>query len=650
MAASCFEEPNMNGDDSAILFSTSNSPEEYTTTPSSSSYHSSPPPPQHCTNPTYNLIVQNLSYTYLPNKGIPRSFSQLLQKPKPVAILKSVSFVAKSCQILAIVGPSGTGKSTLLRIISGRVKDEDYNPNSVSINDHQITSPAQLRKICGFVAQEDNLLPLLTVKETLLFTAKFRLKGIDAKGREERVEALMQELGLLHVSDSFVGDEENRGISGGERKRVSIGVDMIHDPPILLLDEPTSGLDSTSALQVIELLSIMAKSKQRTVVLSIHQPSYRILHHISNFLILSHGSVVHNGSIELLEETIGNLGMQIPLQLNVLEFAMEVIKTLEDSHSRSTSDHHSNGTESKEPYSYLSLPEIEHDQTKNMGDYFSNLYEIMFLCSRFWKIIYRTKQLLLARTLQALVGGFGLASVYMRVRKDEEGVAERLGLFAFSLSFLLSSTVEALPIYLQERRVLMKEASRGAYKVSSYMIANTIVFLPFLFAVAILFAVPVYWLVGLNPSAAAFAFFTFVVWLIVLMASSLVLFLSAVSPDFISGNSLICTVLGAFFLFSGYFIPKESIPKYWLFMYYVSIYRYPLDTLLTNEYWSTRSECFSRHQFSSKCLLTGNDVLKSRGLDKDTRWINVGIMFGFFVFYRMLCWVILCRRASKTTL
>ncbi|KAM5574471.1 ABC transporter G family member 23 [Rosa sericea] len=658
MASPCFGSSNMNGDDSVIFFSTSNSPEQYTTTPSSSSYHSSPPPPQHCINPTYNLTVQNLSYSYLPSRGIPLSVSQLLQKPKPVAILKSISFVAKSCEILAIVGPSGTGKSTLLRIISGRVKDEDYNPKSVSINDHQITSPAQLRKICGFVAQEDNMLPLLTVKETFLFTAKFWLKGIDAREREERVESLMQELGLLHVSDSFVGDEENRGISGGERKRVSIGVDMIHDPPILLLDEPTSGLDSTSALQVIELLSIMAKSKQRTVVLSIHQPSYRILHHISNFLILSHGSVVHNGSIELLEETIGNLGMQIPLQLNALEFSMEVIKTLEDSYSRSTSDHHPHATENKEPYSYPSLPEIEigrdqHDQTKNMGDYFSNLYEIMFLCSRFWKIIYRTKQLLLARTLQALVGGFGLASVYMKMRKDEEGVAERLGLFAFSLSFLLSSAVEALPIFLQERRVLMKEASRGAYKISSYMIANTIVFLPFLFAVALLFAVPVYWLVGLNPSVAAFAFFTFVVWLIVLMASSLVLFLSAVSPDFISGNSLICTVLGAFFLFSGYFIPKESIPKYWLFMYYVSIYRYPLDTLLTNEYWSISSECFSWHandQFPSKCLLTGNDVLKSRGLDKDTRWINVGIMFGFFVFYRVLCWIILCRRASKTTI
>ncbi|BFG30163.1 hypothetical protein CerSpe_164370 [Prunus speciosa] len=658
--ATCFKQqpqPSMNnGDDSVILFSASNSPEE-STSPASSFYHSSPPPHHSSNNPTYKLTVQNLSHTFLPSKGfITTSFFNLVQKkPTPVSILKSVSFSATSSEILAIVGPSGTGKSTLLRIVSGRVKDNDFDPKCISINDHQITSPAQLRKICGFVAQEDNLLPLLTVKETLMFTAKFRLKGIGAKEREERVERLMQELRLVHVADSFVGDEENRGISGGERKRVSIGVDMIHDPPILLLDEPTSGLDSSSALQVIEMLSTMAKSKQRTVVLSIHQPSYRILYHIPSFLILSHGSVVHNGSIELLEETISKLGLQIPVQLNAIEFSMEIIETLEDSYSRTDQI---SETENKEPYSYSSWPEEEivrdqQDSRKIGTYYFSNLYEIMFLCSRFWKIIYRTKQLFLARTMQALVGGFGLASVYMKVRKDEEGVAERLGLFAFSLSFLLSSTVEALPIYLQERSVLMKEASRGAYRISSYMIANAFVFLPFLFAVAILFSVPVYWLVGLNPSIAAFAFFTFVVWLIILMASSLVLFLSAVSPDFISGNSLICTVLGAFFLFSGYFIPKESIPKYWLFMYYVSLYRYPLDTLLINEYWSIRSECFSWHpqDYShSKCLLTGNDVLKSRGLDKDTRWTNVGIMFGFFVLYRVLCWIILSRRASKTTI
>lgn len=635
-------------DDSVVLFSTSDSPEE-STSQSSSSNHS----PPHLTLTPYKLTVTNLSYTI--HKA--PSFSTFISRgpskeKKSIDILKSVSFTARTSEILAVVGPSGTGKSTLLRLVSGRVRNRDFNPKSIILNDNIVTSQEHLRKICGFVAQEDTLFPLLTVRETLMFSAKFRLKEMTAREREDRVEGLMQELGLLHVADAFVGDEENRGISGGERKRVSIGVDVIHDPPILLLDEPTSGLDSSSALHVVELLSSMARARQRTIVLSIHQPSYRILQRIPNFLILSHGTVVHNGSIQSLELAIKKLGFKIPPQINPLEFSMEIISILEGSCFKKQSSE----VERREAYpSYSSHPTLQMEVNKKEeapDPFISRLFEIMVLCVRLWKIIYRTKQLFLARTLQALVGGFGLGSVYVKVRKDEGGVGERLGLFAFSLSFLLSSTVEALPIYLQERRVLMKEASRGSYRVSSYLIANTIIFFPFLFIVAILFSVPLYWIVGLNPSPSAFAFFTFIVWLIVLMASSLVLFLSVISPDFISGNSLICTALGAFFLFSGYFIPKEFIPKYWLFMYYVSLYRYPLDSLVLNEYWSERDECFSTRIEDGvrKCVLTGRDVLKSRGLEKDMRWINVGIMLAFFVFYRILSWIVLTRKVSKTTL
>ncbi|KAL2533799.1 ABC transporter G family member 23 [Abeliophyllum distichum] len=644
--ALCFQPPRPSlEEDSVVLFSTSGSPEE-STSQSSSSHHS--PLQHHQSKSVYKLCITNLSYTIHQNASISKLIFHGTKRDKPINILKSVSFTARSSEILAVVGPSGTGKSTLLRVVSGRVRDRDFDPKSISLNDHAITSQAQLRKVCGFVAQEDTLLPLLTVKETLMFSAKFRLKEMSEREREDRVEGLMQELGLVHVADSFVGDEENRGISGGEKKRVSIGVDMIHDPPILLLDEPTSGLDSTSALQVIALLSSMAQAKQRTIVLSIHQPSYRILQYISNFLILSNGSVVHNGSLESLEETITRLGYTIPVQINALEFSMEVISTLEESYSKNL--HSGEEVSCLIWQKEVNVVQELLDDRQTAGDtYYSRLFEIMVLCVRFWKIIYRTKQLFLARTMQAIVGGFGLGSVYIKVRNDEGGVAERLGLFAFSLSFLLSSTVEALPIYLQERHVLMKEASRGAYNISSYLIANTIIFFPFLFVVAILFSVPLYWIVGLNPSIPAFVFFGFVVWLIVLMASSLVLFLSVVSPDFISGNSLICSVLGAFFLFSGYFIPKDLIPKYWLFMYYVSLYRYPLDSLLTNEYWNERNECLSRNVDQSECMLTGGDVLKSRGLDKDTRWINVGIMLAFCVFYRVLSWIVLTRRVSKTT-
>ncbi|XP_051132051.1 ABC transporter G family member 23 isoform X2 [Andrographis paniculata] len=537
-------------DDSVVLFSTEESASQ-----SSSSNHS--PSQHHDQNHTpYKLTVTNLSYTIHPTTPLSGLVFGNMKKRKPINVLRSVSFTARSSEILAVVGASGTGKSTMLRIVSGRVRDREFDPGSIRLNDSVIASQAQLRKICGFVAQEDNLFPLLTVKETLMFSARFRLRDMSGPDREDRVDGLIMELGLMHVADSFVGDEENRGVSGGERKRVSIGVDMIHDPPILLLDEPTSGLDSSSALQVIELLSSMARAKQRTIVLSIHQPSYRILKYISNFLILSHGSVVHNGSLESLVLAITRQGFRIPPQLNPLEFAMEVISTLEKPKNLQSE------VNREHPHPSYSMLQVElPNREASAHSILSQLMEITVLCHRFWKIIYRTKQLLLARTMQALVGGFGLASVYVKTRKDEGGVAERLGLFAFSLSFLLSSTVEALPIYLQERHVLMKEASRGAYRISSYLIANTIIFFPFLFIVAILFSAPLYWIVGLNPSAHAFAFFTLVVWLIVLMASSLVLFLSVISPDFISGNSLISTVLGAFFLFSGYFIPKDFIPK-----------------------------------------------------------------------------------------
>ncbi|KAI3511377.1 hypothetical protein L1887_18530 [Cichorium endivia] len=648
--ASCFHNPAIEDDSTALFTASDNSPEQ-STTPSSSSRHS-PPPLPYPSKPSYKLTVKNLSYTIKSSNLI--TLPWILNKPKRINILKSVSFIAQSSEIMAIVGPSGSGKSSLLHFISGRVRDNTLDPKTtISLNDFPITSASQMKKICGFVAQEDNLLPLLTVKETLMYSAKFRLTEMSSKEKEHRVECLIHELGLTHVRDSFVGDENDRGISGGERKRVSIGVDLIPDPPILLLDEPTTGLDSSSALQVIELLSNMATSKHRTIILSIHQPSYRVLQYISNFLILSNGSVIHNGSLVSLEETINELGFEIPAQLNALEFSMEIKETLETSYN------------SKEPvvtFQELIEPSFATVWAEQTNGTFQELLrkdqtvpkarynEILILCTRFWKTIYRTKQLFLARTMQAVVGGLGLGSVYVKVENNENGIAERLGLFAFSLSFLLSSTVEALPIYLQERRVLMKEASRGAYKTSSYMIANTIVFLPFLFIIGLLFSIPVYWLVGLDPSMSAFAFFVFVVWLIVLMASSLVLFLSAVSPDFISGNSLISTVLGAFFLFSGYFIPKEVIPKYWMFMYYVSLYRYPLDSWLVNEYWGRREVCFSGEGTGSTCLVTGEDILKGRGLEWDTRWMNVGVMFGFFVFYRVLCWIILARKVSKTTI
>ncbi|XP_062179790.1 ABC transporter G family member 23 [Phragmites australis] len=646
--------------DPALLMSTStssSSPPD-SSSPSLSFYHPSPP--------HYTLAVRNLSCPAPRRASTCTALLPFLSSASPapaddasVGLLKSVSFTASSSNILAVVGPSGAGKSTLLRILSGRgTGSEIAKPGTVSINGRTVTSRAQLRRLCGFVTQDDNLLPLLTVRETILFAARFRLRGAaNAEDRSERVEALMRDLRLSEVADSYVGGGDGcgasaaRGVSGGERKRVSIAVDIVHNPPVLLLDEPTSGLDSRSAMDVLQLLHDVSSARRQVVVLSIHQPSYRMLGYISSLLLLSRGAVAHFGTLKSLEDAVARLGHKIPMQLNPLELAMEVTGELKEDHARfaAHNDHH----DEEEEVSLVNGRRGGLDVPDH--GYCSRFTEVSALTVRCWRTMYRTRELFAARAAQAVVGGLGLGSVYFRLSPDNpDGVALRLGLFAFTLSFLLSSTVEALPILLHERRVLMREASRRAYRLSSYVVANALVFAPCLLAVSVLFSVPLYWLAGLRATPlVAFAFFVLAVWLIMLMASSLVLFLSALSPDFVLGNALICVFLGVFFLFSGYFIPKASIPRYWAFMYYVSMYRYPLDLLLINEYGgSARDKCVAWMGGNAMgvCLRTGGDVLRDRGINEGMKWVNVGVMLGFFLLYRVMCWVVLVRRASKTTL
>ncbi|XVF09962.1 hypothetical protein REPUB_Repub07fG0142700 [Reevesia pubescens] len=445
----------------------------------------------------------------------------------------------------------------------------------------------------------------------------------------------MSELRLTHFANTKLA----HGLSGGERRRVSIGLSLIHDPAVLLLDEPTSGLDSTSAFNVMQILKSIAASRHRTVVLSIHQPSFKILSTIDRILLLSKGTVVHHGTLCSLQVFLQSNGFTVPPQLNALEYAMEILNQLHES----------------KPITPPSLPPSpEESVTPNNNEasdikYRSpRLHEICSLYNRFWKIIYRTRQLLLTNALEALIVGLVLGTIYINIGFDKEGIEKRFGLFAFTLTFLLSSTTETLPIFLNERPILLRETSSGVYRLSSYLIASTLVFLPYLLAIAIIYSVSVYFFVGLCASWQAFAYFVLVIWIIVLMANSFVLFLSSLAPNYIAGTSLVTILLGAFFLFSGYFISKDSLPKYWLFMHFFSMYKYALDALLINEYPCLVSRCFLWYNETKTCMLTGADVLQKKGLHERQRWTNIYILVGFFVLYRVLCLLVLIRRVSRS--
>ncbi|KAJ6975669.1 hypothetical protein NC653_031486 [Populus alba x Populus x berolinensis] len=223
-----------------------------------------------------------------------------------------------------------------------------------------------------------------------------------------------------------------------------------------------------------------------------------------------------------------------------------------------------------------------------------------------------------------------LGTLFMNAMNDSKRhkLQSQIGFFAYSLAFLLSSTTEGLPIFLQERRILKRETSKGAYRVSSYV-------------VALLYSTPVYWLVGLRRTMDGFLYFLLVVWMVVLMSNSFVACFSALVPNFIMGTSLIAGLVGSFFLFSGYFIAKDDMPKYWIFMHYLSLFKYPFECFMINEYGGEEGK--------RKCLKSiGEEFLKQQGVEESYKWSNLAVMSGFILGYRLLCFLILLCRSYRT--
>ncbi|KAK9058280.1 hypothetical protein SSX86_023120 [Deinandra increscens subsp. villosa] len=600
----------------------------------------------------------------------PTNFNLFNHHPQPISdhhhtppsarrVLREVSCHAKPWELLAIVGPSGAGKSSLLEILAGKLTPQTA---SVFVNGRPVDK-SRFKKISGYVTQKDTLFPLLTVEETLTFTAKLRM-NLTRPELNSRVKSLIHELGLSHVANTRVGDDRVRGISGGERRRVSIGVAVVHDPEVVILDEPTSGLDSNCAFQIIDMVKTMAETRGKTVVLSIHQPGFRIIKLFNSVLLLANGTVLHQGSVDELNLSLRLIGLEPPLHVNIVEFAIDSIDLIQQEKKHNTSNLEENITpnsSNKMIQGKFTLQQLfqqskvidldqDHEEQQELiiRDSFANsrFYETVILTHRFWKNISRTKELFACRTLQMLVSGLILGSIFYNLDMDLIGAQERVGLFAFILTFLLSTTVEALPVFLQEREILMKETSCGSYRVSSYAIANGLVYLPFLLILAILFAAPLYWLVGLNPNFFAFSQFLLLIWLILYTANSLVVCFSALVPNFIVGNSVISGVMGSFFLFSGYFVSKQGIPKYWIFMHYISLFKYPFEGLLMNEFSGGEGKCLE--YLFEKCLVRGEDVLREQGgYGKEGKWKNIVIMVCFILFYRFISYVILRVRCSQ---
>ncbi|XP_065186637.1 uncharacterized protein LOC135817389 [Sycon ciliatum] len=245
-------------------------------------------------------------------------------KSSGAKVLQGVTGQIKSHQVTAVMGPSGAGKSTFITTLCGKAT-YGRQTGRVFIND----SPDDLtryRKVVGFVPQDDIMLRMMTVKENLTFHAMMRLpRSMPRVAKREKVQNVIDDLGLYDIRHSVIGDETKRGISGGQRKRVNIGMEMVANPTVLFLDEPTSGLDSTSSKEVCACLKRIAESGL-TVVTVIHQPRYEIFKMFHSVLLLGKGGrTVYLGPSEKALPYFQGLGFQCPEHANPPDFFMDVI-------------------------------------------------------------------------------------------------------------------------------------------------------------------------------------------------------------------------------------------------------------------------------------------------------------------------------------
>ncbi|KAI8557432.1 hypothetical protein RHMOL_Rhmol04G0010500 [Rhododendron molle] len=235
-------------------------------------------------------------------------------------ILKGITGSIGPGEILALMGPSGSGKTTLLKILGGRLHENVRG--TITYNDIPY-SPALKRRI-GFVTQDDVLFPQLTVEETLVFSAFLRLpSSMSRRQKYERVEMTIKELGLERCRHTRVGGAFVKGISGGERKRTSIGYEILVDPSLLLLDEPTSGLDSTTANRLLQILQGLAKAG-RTIITTIHQPSSRMFHTFDKVLLISEGYPVYYGKARDSLDYFSSLRFIPDIAMNPAEFLLDL--------------------------------------------------------------------------------------------------------------------------------------------------------------------------------------------------------------------------------------------------------------------------------------------------------------------------------------
>ncbi|KAI8562814.1 hypothetical protein RHMOL_Rhmol03G0064300 [Rhododendron molle] len=497
--------------------------------------------------PTLPIYLKFTEVTY---KVILKGMTSTVEKD----ILNGISGSVSPGEVLALMGPSGSGKTTLLSLLGGRLR-EPTPGGFVTYNDQPYSK--FLKSRIGFVTQDDVLFPHLTVKETLTYAALLRLpKTLAKEEKKKRAIDVICELGLERCQDTMIGGSFVRGISGGERKRVCIGNEIIINPSLLFLDEPTSGLDSTTALRIVEILQDIAEASEAMVYFSSIGCSPLIAMNPAEFLLdLANGNINDVSIPSELEDKVQMENSEAetrngkPSPAVVHEYLVEAYET------RVADD------EKKKLMVPLPIEEeLKLKTYTSKREWGASWWEQFSILFRRGLKERRHDYFSWLRITQVLTTAVILGLLWWQSDSDSpKDLQDQAGLLFFIAVFWgFFPVFTAIFTFPQERAMLNKERAADMYRISAYFLARTSSDIPLDLLLPVLFLVVVYFMAGLRKSAGPFFLTMLTVFLCIVAAHGLGLAIGATLMDLKRATTLASVTVMTFMLAGGFFV-KASV-------------------------------------------------------------------------------------------
>uniref|UniRef100_A0A8C5MDU0 ATP binding cassette subfamily G member 8 n=1 Tax=Leptobrachium leishanense TaxID=445787 RepID=A0A8C5MDU0_9ANUR len=561
-----------------------------------------------------------------------------------------------SGQMLAVIGNTACGRASLLDIITckdegGKIKSGEILINGTLTNKHLV------KKSIAHVRQDDQLLPHLTVRETFAFISKLRLpKSYSEQQRMKRVEEVIAELRLRQCANTKVGNEYTRGVSGGERRRVSIGVQLLWNPGILILDEPTSGLDSFTAHNLVITLSRLAKGN-RLIILSIHQPRSDIFQLFDLVLLLSSGTTIYSGTAKDMVQYFASIGYPCPRYSNPADFYVDLtsidkrtkekeIECLE--RTRSLSEMFWDKVKDSKDFLWKVTPTESSEKIITMDPALPYKPPLIFSNRRHISNDLRDLSTILIHGFEAVLMALLIGFLYYGQGGNQLSIQDTIALLFMKGSLTPFAVVlDVVAKCHSERAMLYHELQDGLYSITSYFFAKIIGELPEHFTFVVFYGVPIYWLANLNPDPVNFLLNLIFLFLMVYCTRAMAYWMSALFPTMQISSFLSNAVYTASYLTGGFIIKLENLWAIPFGLSFVSFLRWGFEGIMQVQFTGL-TYSFNINNFTVN--VPGELIIRNMEMDSYPLYscylVLIGISAGFLVLY-YLCLKFIKQKSSQ---